>query len=180
MLETFLSVVKKNHLFFFTIVLIIFQVISIIIKPYSIYIYSPITIITLYCFINQPLSIYKLIMASIISTLIPFIICNLFKIVLKLNEVVTHTIFIFSILTTMTVLKCVFIPALAHSLTAYKMLPKKSHIFLYSYITSSLIIIMLCITVFYIFKYIGKSDIVAKELFEKVTNLKQLEKNIKL
>jgi len=58
---------------------------------------------TLYSFINGAISIYQIIMASIVSTLVPFIICRLFKIVLKLNEIVLHIILIFSVLTGMSV-----------------------------------------------------------------------------
>jgi len=179
MFETFLSVIKKNHLFFFTIVLIIFQIIAIIIKPYSIQIYSPVTIMTLYSFINHSISIYQLILSSIISTVIPFIICNLFKVSLKLNAVILHTILIFFVLTTMTIFKCIFIPALAYSLTAYKMLPQQTNTFLYSYIVATIIIIIICPMFFYIFKQLAKT-MSAKELFDRVSNLEQLEKNIKL
>lgn len=175
-----LSVIKKNRLFFFIIVLILFEVISLTLKPYSINIYSPVSIMTLYSFINGTISIYQIIMASIVSTLVPFIICRVFKIVLKLNEIVLHIILIFSVLTCMSVLKCVFIPALAYSLTAYKMLPQSKITFLYSYIFATFIIVILCTGVFYILKYLAKTDLAAKYLLSKITNLEQLEKNIKL
>lgn len=180
MLETFLSVIKKNHLFFFTIVLILFEVVAEVLKPYSIDIYSPVTIMTLYSFINEAISIYQIIMASVISTLLPFIICKLFKITLKLNVVVLHIILIFSVLTSMSILKCVFIPALAHSLTSYRMIPQNTFSFLYSYISATFIIIILCMGVFFIFKHLAKDDVAVKDLFSKITNLQQLEKNISL
>ena len=176
MLQTFLSVIKQNHLFFFTIVLVMFQIIAIQFKPLEIY--SPVAIITLYSFINQSISIYQLILASIISTFLPFIICNLFK-SLKLNVLIFHLILFFSVLTTMTVFHCIFIPALAHSLTAHKMLQQNTFTFLYSYIAATFIIIILCTTFFYLFQYVEKNTM-ANELFSKITNLQQLEKNIKL
>jgi len=178
--QTFLSTIKTNHLFFFTVILILFQIVSIALKPYSIDIYSPVTIMTLYSFINEAFTIYQLILASIISTLIPFIICKLFKISLKLNVLILHIILIFSVLTTMSIFKCVFIPALAHSLTSYKMLPQSSFSFLFSYISATFIIILLCMGVFYIMSNLAKDDKNIKDIFSKITNLQQLEKNIKL
>jgi hypothetical protein len=130
---------------------------------------------TLYSFVNATISIYQLIMASIISTFVPYIVCKLLKITSKTNVLVLHIILIFSVLTFMTTFNCVFIPALAHSITYNKMLTQTSFSFLYSYVVATIVIIILCMGVFFIFKQLEKFDKIF--IFE---NLQEFEKNIKL
>uniref|UniRef100_A0A6C0HRN0 Uncharacterized protein n=1 Tax=viral metagenome TaxID=1070528 RepID=A0A6C0HRN0_9ZZZZ len=175
--QTFLSTIKNNHLFFFTVVLILLELISDLLKPYSIDIYSPITILTLYFFINESISIFQLILASFISTIVPYVVCRLFKVNSKSNVLILHIGLIFSVLTLMTMFNCVFIPGVAHALTSYKMLPQNSFSFLCSYISAVLVIILLCMGLFFIFTHLSKAD---KKILSQITNLQQLEKNIKL
>jgi hypothetical protein len=129
---------QTNHVFFFAIVIFLLQLTSIFFKPYSINIDGPSSIMTAYVFINTPLSIYQLIMSCLLSTSISYFIYKLY--IGKLNNILYNILTFISVLTTMILLNCLSMPALAYSLLSYVNIPKNKFNYLSSYIISTVII----------------------------------------
>jgi len=174
--QNILNTIKSHNLIFFTIVIFLLQIVSNLLKPYSINLYGPASILSLYAFVNSPLSIYQLIMAGIVSTSVSYVIYKIFtKITPQINIPLLNVLTVLFVLTGMTIFNCVSMAALAYTLMSYIAIPQNVFSYLCSYILATIIILILCSGVFFIIKSIDKS-IINSDMF----NLQQLEKNMKI
>ena len=174
--QNILTTIKNHNLIFFTIIIFLLQIISNLLKPYSINLYGPAHILSLYGFINSPLSIYQLIMAGIVSTSVSYVIYKIFtKITPQINIPLLNVVTVLFVLTGMTIFNCVSMAALAYTLMSYVSIPQNTISYLYSYILATIIIVILCSGVLFIIKNIDKNFIDSD-----LSNLQQLEKNMKL
>jgi hypothetical protein len=167
--------IKINNLLFLAIIVVLFQIISILFKPYSINLYQPASLMSIYVFINTPYSMYQLIMGGLVATICSFIIYKIFILITpKINRFIFNLITFLVVVISMTLLNCVSLPAIAYTLMADKSISENQVNFLCSYIISTIIIIILCSSVLFIVK--NTNQIIFKS---SVSNLHQLENNFK-
>lgn len=178
-IENIINTFQTHNIFFFAIIVFLFQLISIFFKPYSIDIYGPASVMTIYAFINTPLSIYELIMSGIVATSVSyFIYILLTSLSKKLNVLLLNILTFISVLTTMVLLNCLSMSAIAYTLMSFVRIPQNKFNYLSSYIISTIIILLLCILLLFITKNINKHIIKSKNV--NTTTLQQLEQNINI
>jgi len=167
---------KTYHLLFFTTIVFLFQIISNLFKPYFITLYGPASIMTIYAFINSPLSVYQMIMGGIVSTFVSYFIYKIFiTISEKINVLLFNLVTFISVLTFMALFNCVSMAAIAHTLMANVSIKNNKINYLSSYIISTIIILILCVVLLFINKTINKYIIKPKN---DITYLQQLKKNL--
>ena len=135
----------SHNLYFFIISVIIFQIIDkYIFKYFPIKIYQVATFMSLYSFINSPLSCYSLLLGGIIATFLSYYIYKLFIYFHLQKKIILLNIITFvSVLITMLLFNCIAMPALAYTLMSYKSIPNSSFNYLSSFIIASIIIIII-------------------------------------
>ena len=90
----------------------------------------------------------------------------------KINIAIFNLVIFTSVITGMILLNCLFIPALAYSLSSYEMITKSSFSYLTSLITSNIIIVILCSLLLNIIKYFNiKSHNINTFYQQLITNL---------
>lgn len=167
---------QTHNVFFFVTIVFFFQLVSTFLKPYSIDIYGTSSIMSIYTFINTPLSIYELIMGGIVATSVSyFVYILLTSLTKKINILVLHILTFTSVLITMVLLNCLSMTAIAYTLMSSECISQNKFNYLSSYIISTIIILLLCILLLFTIKtfntYIMKMNV-------NYYNYKQLEKNI--
>lgn len=173
--QNVLTTIKTHNLIFFTIIIFLFQFISTLFIPYSINMYGPASIMTIYSFINSPLSVYELIMAGIVSTSVSYVIYKIFtRVAPKINIPLLNVVTVLFVLTGMAIFNCVSMAALAYTLMSYISIPQNTLNYLFSYILSTIVILILSSIVFLFIKKIDKKFI------SNISDLQQFEKNMKL
>jgi len=151
---------EKEHTFFFIIIIVIIQLLDyFIFVRFNTKLFSAASILSAYCFINLNTSIYKLIMGSIVGTTVSYLIYKFFTDSFKkINTLLINLVTFISVLTCMSLLNCVFLPALAYSLSSYEIIPKSSFLYLSSLISSSIIIIILSSLLLNLIKNLNKNS----------------------
>lgn len=146
-LETFYS----NNLALFAIAVVLFQVIDLRIKnSYDILVYQVATFTTLYSFINLELPAYKMFMGGLVATFVSYAIYNQMVEVFKNTNIILLNIVTFiSVLSLMTVLNCVSLPAVAYTLMSYKNIPVSKTNYLTSYIIGTVVIYFLGLVLYF-------------------------------
>jgi hypothetical protein len=173
-LDKIINLFKEEHVLFFIII-----VVSLLILDYFIFsklnikLFSPLSIISAYCFINLKTSVYKLITGSIIGTLFSYFVYEIFTVSFnKINVVLLNLVSFTSVITGMILLNCIFIPALAYSLASYEIITKSAFSYLTSLISSNIIIVILCTLLLNIIKYIYKNSPNIITIYQQlITNL---------
>lgn len=172
--DKIINLFKEEHIIFFIII-----VVSLLILDYFIFsklnikLFTPLSIISAYCFINLKNSVYKIITGCILSTFMSFLIYEIFLTNFnKINIAIFNLVIFTSVITGMILLNCLFIPALAYSLSSYEMITKSSFSYLTSLITSNIIIVILCSLLLNIIKYFNiKSHNINTFYQQLITNL---------
>jgi len=181
--DKIINLFKEEHTIFFIII-----VFSLLILDYlffsklNIKVFSPLSIISAYCFINLKNSVYKIITGSIISTFMSFLIYEiLITKFSKINIVMFYLITFISVITGMILLNCMFVPALAYSLSSYEIISKSTFSHLTSLITSNIIIVILCSLLLNIIKYFNNNshniNIFYQQLITNLSNKEYIKSN---
>jgi len=158
--DTIINLFKQQHIIFFIIIVISLQLLDyLFFIRLNVRLFSPASIISVYCFINLQNSVYQVIMGSIVGTFIPYLVYEFFITTFKKIIIVPFNLVTFiSAITCMILLNCVFIPALAYSLLSYEIIPKSTFLYLSSLISSSIVIVILCNLLLNIIKKINKNS----------------------
>ena len=165
---------KEEHIIFFIIIVISLQILDyFIFLRFNIQLFSAVSILSIYCFINLNNSVYKVLMSSIVSTFISYLVyqifINSFK---KINIVAINLLTFTSVISSMILLNCIFIPAIGYSLLSYVMIPKSTFSYLSSLILSSIAIVILSSLFLNITKKINNNSPAINKFYQ------QLEKNL--
>ena len=173
-LSAILSSFVNNNIIFVVVALILLQIIGFYInKIVPINIYQVATVMSIYSFINLPLTAYKLIMGGIVATFISYYVYNLFKYLNISNYILLLNITtIISVITIMVLLNCVSMSGLAYTLMSYVRIPKSKINYLSSYIVGSIVIVILCV---FLQKLFNLFNI---DILQKKNNSSQLQKNL--
>jgi len=169
---------KNEHLIFFILVIFSLQILDYFLAPYKVKVYSFASIMMTYCFLNLNTSIYKLVMGGITSTFVSFVI---YKIMMntftlkKINISLANLITFVFVITSMVLLNCVFMPAIAYSVLPFQEIPKSEFTFLTSYIFSGIAVVISCIIILNITKFLNNHTVKFKNID---TFYQQLEQNI--
>lgn len=172
--EKLINLFKQEHLIFFIIIVISLQLLDyLFFNRLNIKLFSPASIISVYCFINLQNSVYQVIMGSVVGTIIPYLVyeffINTFK---KIITVPFNLLTFISAITCMILLNCIFIPALAYSLLSYEMIPKSTFSYLSSLVSSSIVIVILSSLFLNIAKKINKNSPSITRFYQQLeTNL---------
>lgn len=185
-LQSINNVFKKEHLIFFILLVLILQFLEYFLNPYNIKMYTVLSIMIAYSFINSDTSVYKIIMSGIISTFGSFIVYKILTSIFKKIDVHIANLITFSVdITLMVLLNCVFPPAISYSVLAFEEIPKTPFIFLTSFLLSSFAIIFFSILLLNIIKFINNHIVKSKTKDSKTkdsnttdTFYQQLEQNI--
>jgi hypothetical protein len=167
---------KTYHLLFFATIVFLFQIISNLFKTDAINLYGPASIMTIYAFINSPLTVYQMIMGGIVSTFVSYFIYKIFiTISAKINVLLFNLVTFISVLSFMVLFNCVSMAALAYTLMAHVSIQNNKFNYLSSYIISTIVILILCVVLLFINKTFNKYIIKTKN---DSTYLQQLEQNL--
>jgi len=154
------NTIKEEHIVFLILIIVILQLLDFFIFHRSnVKVFFTASILSAYCFINLNVSIYKIVMGSIVGTSVSYLIYQIFRNNLKkINILFMNLVTFILVLTCMILLNCVFFPALAYSLSSYEIIPKSSFLYLSSLITSSIIIIILSSLLLNLIKNLNKNS----------------------
>lgn len=168
---------EDKRIFFFTIIILIYLFISILIKKkLNIDIYSIPSLLAIYCFINFPFTTYQLIIGSILATLISFFIYKVSEKIFKnLNMPIINILNVLITLPLLLFFNCFSMPSLSYTLLSFITIKNSEFNYLTSYIMSCIIIFIICYLVLEIIKIVDK-DIFKSNIF--YLHFTQLEKNI--
>ena len=137
---------KSKNIIFFIISVIIFQIIDLyIFKLYKVQIYQIATFLSLYIFINYPLTVYKLLFSAVLATVVSYYIYQIFVYFNKTKNIITLNTLTFIItINFMILFDCFCIPALAYTMVANILIPKSKFAYLTSYIAGCIVIVIIC------------------------------------
>jgi hypothetical protein len=138
---TYLEKTINNHLIFFSLIVIFIYFLSNYLIPYNIHIYQLCLFPELYNYLNGNVTTSQVIFSSIISTFVGFFI---YKLLYKyLPNVIILGIISFFTLLIMIVTNTLSIASLSYALGAPTLIPMYGNGYIYSYIVSSLIIVII-------------------------------------
>ena len=144
-LNTIKLTIVSHNLYFFTIAIILFQLINNYISKYfPIKIYQVATFLALFNFINTPFSVYELIFGGIIASFVTILVYNIFVYFNKQKKIFFLNLITFmTVLSFMVLFNCVSMSALSYTLVSYKSISSEPNSYIFSYIVASLIIIFI-------------------------------------